>query len=443
LAIVTLISCQKQPVVSFGTTFVQDNNNAKILVADTFSANLSTIFLDSIATAGSGTMLIGRYTDPSFGTIMSRSFLQITPPASIPPISTYAGYDSIALIMRVNKGSYYGDTTIPQTYTVYRVSSYYTLPYQQNTFYSNSSFPIDSLHPLGSQTVTIFPNSNYTTQLADDSVKIKLSDALGQDLYNKLYNQSDTLRNPTNFAFWFNGLCIAPSAGSSGDIFGFRDTVVVRVYYHEPSVTLLTHFIDFPMTNGGQQFNNIVHDNSANPWNKLNQPTQPIVAPQTPPLTPSSQTGGAAYLQPATGLQVKITFPSLRSLILRPDYLSVLRATLTIRPVPGSYSTVYKLPPQLGLFTTDQNNLPQSSLSGTGNLVVDYLYGNSTEYDYDITAYIQQQIALSTVNQNGLIINIPTGGNTTFARAVLADNTAPVTQRISLKIYYVSLFLNP
>ncbi|HMH22661.1 MAG TPA: DUF4270 family protein [Puia sp.] len=442
---ISLISCQKQPVTSFGSSYVQNNNNAKVAVADTFGVNMSTVYLDSIATAGTGTMMIGRYTDPAFGTIMSRSFLQIGPPSTLPVISSFAGYDSIALIMRTNKGFYYGDTTIPQTFNVYRLPYYYQLPYQQSTFFSNSSFPFDNSNPLGSQTTTIFPNASYTTQLAGDSVKIKLSDVLGRDLYNKVYNNSDTVRNATNFYYWFGGLCISPSDASKGDIYGFKDSVIMRVYYHEPGVVLTNKFIDFEIANGALQFNNITHDKTASPWNKLVLPTQ---NPQTPPLTPSSATGGAAYLQPATGLQVKLTFPTLRNLILRPDYLSVIRATLTVRPAQGAYSTIYKLPTTLGLYSTDQNNLAQFPLSGpsgalTGDLFIDYLYGATTAYNYDITSYVQQQIALNTVNQNGLILNIPSGGNTNFARAVLADNTAPVAQRVSLKIYYVSLFLFP
>jgi len=447
LAIFFFVACQKQPVVSFGTSFVQNNNNAKIVVADTFGAELSTLYLDSINTAGTGTMLVGKYQDPDFGIISSRSFLQLAPPSTIPTISNFAAYDSAALIMRVKKGSYYGDTTLAQTFTVYRVTDLYQLPYQQFTFYNHSQFAVDNANPLGSQTVTIAPNASFTTQYAGDSVKIKLSDALGQDLYNKLYNRSDSVITPAKFEYFFRGLCIAPSPASNGVIYGFSDSVTLRVYYHEPGVFLTNKFIDFGINNPGQQFNNIVADRSTtDPIKKLILPTQ---KPQTPPLTPSSLTNGVTYIQPATGLSTKITFPSLRDLRLRPDYLSVLRATLTVRPVPGQYSTLYKLPPQLNLYLTDRNNLQSSPLQGqsgvlNGDLVIDYLYGINTAYTYDVTPYIQQQIALTTVNENGLIMSTPSAvSNTDFSRVLLADKTFPVTQRISLKIYYVSLYLTP
>jgi len=445
LAILFFVACQKQPTVSFGTNFVQNNNNAKIVVADTFNAELSTLYLDSFATAGTGTMLIGEYQDPFFGKVSSRSFLEIAPPSTIPTISNYGTYDSVALIMRTQKGSYYGDTTIAQSYSVYRVTDLYRLPYQQFTFYNHSSFPIDPAS-LGSQVVTIAPNAGYTTQYAGDSVKIKLSNTLGQDLYNKLYNRSDTVTNLTNFLYYFRGLAIAPSPGSSGVVFGFRDSAILRVYYHEPGVLLTSKFIDFGVTDRGFQFNNITTDRTGTALANLVLPTQ---KPQTPPLTPSAATGGAAYFQPATGLLTKISFPSLRSLALRPDYLSVLRATLTVRPVQGDYSTLYQLPPQINLFLTDKNNLPGGALSGqggalNGDLQVDYLYGINTAYTYDLTPYIQQQIALTTVNENGLIMNTPqTLSNTSFNRVVLADKSKPITQRISLKIYYVSLYLTP
>jgi hypothetical protein len=451
LAIFFLVACQKQPVTTFGGTFVQDNNNAKVVVADTFSTDLATVYLDSVHTAGTGIILVGKYTDPAFGKVASRSFFQIGPPSSSPAISNYATYDSVGLIMRINR-SYYGDTTLTQNFTVNQVSSLYQLPYQQYSFYSNSSFPVKAT-PLGSADVTISPNIPFTSQRAGDSVKIKLTDALGKDLFNKVYNHSDTITNPANFQYYFRGLCISPGAASNGVIYGFRDTVILRVYYHEPGVVLTNKFIDFVTTNPSFQFNNITKD-----WTgtKLAKLVLPVKKPQTPPQTSSDTTGNAAYLQPATGLLVKLSFPTLKNLLSRPDYLSVLKATLTVRPVPGSFSTTWKLPPAVNLFATDHTNLqfgaPLSGITAsgspgtlTGDLVVDYLYGLNTAYTYDITTYIQQQIGLTTPlsSQDGLIMDLPSPANsTTFNRALFADKTYPVNQRVSLKIYYVSLYLN-
>src|SRR5580698_9365980 len=106
LATCVLAGCDK-PNINFGTTFV-NNNNTNIIVVDTFTASLSTVALDSFPTAGTGTMLIGRYNDPYFGNITSRSFLQMGIP-SIPGLTYQSAFDSLSLIMRVNK-NYFGDT---------------------------------------------------------------------------------------------------------------------------------------------------------------------------------------------------------------------------------------------------------------------------------------------------------------------------------------------
>ena len=94
------------PSINLGNPLI-DVSNANILITDTISADLSTVFIDSIPTAGTGSILVGRYKDPYFGTIASSSYVQLGVPANVPIISNLAGYDSIALIMRLNKYFYF------------------------------------------------------------------------------------------------------------------------------------------------------------------------------------------------------------------------------------------------------------------------------------------------------------------------------------------------
>ncbi len=445
LAVFFLVCCQKEPTITFGNNFVQNNNNSLIVVVDTVSVDLSTIFIDSAASAGTGTALIGNYNDNDLGYISSRSFFQVTPFA-VPSITNQAGYDSIALIMRINK-SFYGDTTLPVGFKVNQLQTTILHPYQQYTFYTNSSFPTDPTYLGSIGNVTVIPTGGYTSLFENDTIRIKMSDALGNELFTMLRNQSDTVKNSQTFINYFKGLCVSALNPAPAALYGFRDTMVMRIYYHEPTLITTNKFADFKLNNRPLQFNNVTVDRSATPLQYLIKPTGTV---QTPPETPSALTGNNAYLQPLTGLKIKISFPYLRNLLARPDFLSVLRAELIIKPKKGSYNIGnYRLPAVLNLNVTDLNNLIGGALTlngvtQTGNLTIDYLNAGNTSYSYDISGYIGQQIGLIGPNDNGLILNMPSPANdTTLNRLVLPDRVqAAVNDRVSLKLYYTSLKQN-
>ncbi|MHA4810725.1 DUF4270 family protein [Flavitalea flava] len=449
LALFSLVSCQKQPVLNFGSQFISDNNGANIVLVDTASVFLSTVYSDSTATAGTGYLQIGEFRDPYFGTINSRAFMQVAPPSPIPTITVNDGYDSIGLILLFKKGNpYYGDTTVSQSISINQVSTLYQLNSFQRGFFSNSSFPVDPVE-LGRGSATIAPNIPYTDQGFGDTVKIKMNDQLGLQLFNMIYNKSDTITKSADWLAWFHGLCLSATPGTRGAIFGFQDSAIMRIYYHQAAAYTAFKFIDFNVTNRGFQFNNIVTDWTGSPLAKV---TRPGPNPQTPPATPSDSTDHAAYIQTMTGLNVKMTFPYLSGISARADYLSILRAELTVRPIPESFGTTQKLPPQMGIYQTDHNNLIGSplvgSLSGsggiqTGNLDLDYLSPLNTSYTYDVTNFVKYQILnnSTTSGQNGLMLSIPfpAAGNS-FLRAALTDQTYPVKQRIRLSVYYISLY---
>ncbi|MDP4257210.1 MAG: DUF4270 family protein [Bacteroidota bacterium] len=447
LAGLGLASCQKQPILNFGPNFLPDNNGATIVAVDTSLVSLSTLYLDSTATAGTGYLLVGNYTDSYFGNINSRAFLQVLPPPQPPALQPSDSYDSIVLILQYKKGSpYYGDTTLRQSFMINQVSSLYQLSSFQRGVFSNSSFPI-SPTSWGSSSALIYPSIPYTSQGIGDSIKIRMPDSLGKLLYRMIQDNSDSIIKPTNWLNWFHGLCISPAPGSTGAIYGFKDSATMRIYYNEASAYTSQKFIDFNITNKSMQFNNIKVDRSNSPMKNLILPTQYL---QTPPTTPSALTNNNAYVQSITGSNVKITFPNLNAIAQRPDYIGVLRAQLIVRPVPGSFSTTWRLPPNLNLYVTDLYNsivtpLPSSTTGGiqNGNLVVDYLNPQNTVYSYDITSFVKAQIVNSsqTASQNGLVLSMPPpDGETTFNRAVLADATYPVSQRVTLIVYYISLY---
>jgi hypothetical protein len=294
----------------------------------------------------------------------------------------------------------------------------------------------------------IAPNIPYTSQGTGDTVRIRMDDNLGQTLFNMVYNKSDTVKTVSMFENWFNGLCISPGPGAPANIIdGFKDSCVMRIYYRANAEISSEAFIDFPLYNKSSQWNNVTVNRTGKAISNLTLPTQ---LAQIPPATLSSAIGNVGYVQTIGGLNVKLTFPFLSSIALRRDFIGLLRATLTVRPVPGSYSQIWRLPPAVGIYSTDLNNLIGAPLAAvgtasaqTGSLVLDYFNPLNTVYTYDVTNFVKVQITnpSPTATQTGLMLSVPAPANTgAFNRLIVADQTYPLSQQISLSVYYISLF---
>lgn len=435
-------SCVK-PSINFGTAFVNDNNT-NIIVVDTFSSLMSTVYFDSFPTSGTGSILVGRYKDNSFGIVTSQTYYQLAPPRVIPTITNQAGYDSLVLITRLNN-YFYGDTSVSQQYVVSQLKENMQYPGTQFAFFNNDSMAVES-SPLGIAAVSINPKGAYTSQLANDSLKVKLSDAKGLELFRMIQSVSDTVTNTNTFLGYFKGISMAPGSSTMGAMFGFKDTVVMRLYYHEPGVVMTPKFTDFIMWNRAFQFNHITYDRTGTPLQLLPSLKSPVTG--TPVEISSDSTANAIYVQNGTAVHAKLKFPYVWQLVQRPDFVSVLKAELVLSPLAGTYSPEITLPTQLQLFTTDETNQAGIPIAAAGsiygNFKIDYIYNVNTAYTYDVTSLIKAQIAdgIGNANHYGVMVSIPAPlDNTTFNRVIFpAKNNPNQSTKVVLKIYYASYY---
>jgi hypothetical protein len=432
LFLLAISACTK-PQISFQSVYNGDNAT-NVVQVDTFAVQLSTVFLDSFVTSGSSAQLLGRYIDPFFGTITSRSFTDIGAPAPLPTLDNNSVYDSIQLILRINK-NFYGDTLNTQRFLVSQLTQVLDFPGIQTAFFNIDSIPYDPAI-LGSIAVKINPTAGLTSQRVGDSLKISMPYNYGQQLFGLLYRQPDTLTNPALFRGYFKGLTVYPDPNFPGAMYGFRDTIVLRIYYHEPGPVTVQKTADFTTINAFTQFNQISADRTGTPLQALTQ---------TNPEISSRLTGNQAFFQPATAVYTKLLFPTITNLLAYQDYLAVMKAVLIIKPVQGTYSPLYNLPPQVNLTLTNQANTIGAVLPyGSGNLSIDYLYGTNTSYTYDITTYIQNALTQGAENnaKNGLMLIAPgTVTNTQFNRIVMGDAyNSQTSNQISLQIYYASYY---
>ena len=103
----------------------------------------------------------------------------------------------------------------------------------------------------------------------------------------------------------------------------FMTVVIMRLHYHETDVFPQSKFLDFPFyNNDNKQFNQVKSDRTGTPLSVFNSTNKEIV---------STSTGNSAFTQILTGFMAKIKFPTLRSLLLRPDFVKILKAELIIQ----------------------------------------------------------------------------------------------------------------
>lgn len=419
--------CEKTPI-QFGEAYV-DNSYSNIILVDTLTPQLSTIYTDSVSTSASGKMLVGGYTDNIFGKITTKSFFEVSPPA-VADLESSATFDSLELIIRPDK-SYYGDTTFPAKISVYQLTNNLTFPLYKTQFYNNTDFPVDPIS-LGSFNALIYPNHT-------DSIAIRLSDAKGQELFNLYRTKDVSMQSTTNFLNYFKGLQVSSSPSGMHAVYGFNDSAKMRLHYHVTGVFTESKYLDFSFYNtDNTQFNQVKSDRTGTPLAVFNSSNKEVA---------STATNGEAYLQYLTGFTPKIQFPSIRTLLLRPDYVKILKAELIIHTIDNSYNGYMPLPPRLYASPTDLSNVFGSPLTNksdgsyqTGSLLLDPIYQENTSYTYDVTSYLQQLVQVSATNNgNGLLLLPPSPANITTLNRMVIGNKQNTKGSIQLKLYYVSV----
>jgi len=372
-------------------------------------------------------LLIGNYTDPFFGAVSCRSFVQVG--LATGTIPTGSVYDSTEVVLRYNKTYCYGDTTKPYTITVNQLASPVALPPNQIYFYNKDSLAYNPTPAvLGS---TQLPSLRPSVI---DTLAITLNgDSTGINLFNQYVTGGVAVQNQPQFLNYFKGFAISGSNGNSF-VGGFNDTVEMRLHYHTPGIANTYTYLSFKMVNPLNEFNNIT----------VNRTGTAIAALSiTNNVLPSSATGNAGYGQYITSSMVKISFPYLQNLQLLPNFVKIIKATLLVKPVRNSFSLIYPLPPQLVLAQTDANNGIGSDIPGgqTGNLFIDGLTGMGTAYTYDLTAYLQNLMPLSGNNDSygyGLLL-LPPNQTSILNRIVVGDMTQPQNYTTEVQIYYAAV----
>ncbi|GAB3541116.1 hypothetical protein GCM10027443_39990 [Pontibacter brevis] len=427
-----LASCEDPNELGVG--LVDDNISGRYI--DTLTVNVSTVYLDSLATSNQGTMLVGQYTAPYSGTLQSNSVFPLTLPSTW-TVAEDAAYDSLKLIMPLG-GYYYGDTTQAQTLEVYRLQSdvrarrlspYFfneqpaSFFYAENALY-NVSKAVAAPEPLVSFTYTPRPVSK-------DTLNIPLPDELGQEWISLKKAGDSRLTDATSFFNYFKGLKLVSNGGSA--VIGFPvPAAKVRLYYSETSNgNKVARTKDFPISTAALQYNQIATDVEGTALEGLERGGSAL---------PAAQTGNVSVTQAGAGLMIKLDFPYLNDLRtqLSPDLIN--HAVLVVEPLQNTTQHPYPVPATLSLFRTNRTNVPLRPVpsntldENSVPLGANYVEANN-RYEFNVTSYVIQQLKTENTTGNALFLAPPTA---TYLKDV-SRLVVGGPQSVKLKIYYTTI----
>lgn len=419
------VSCYKDEI-QFGDIGHEDSHT-RIINIDTITPVISTVVLDSFPTNGNNILMIGRWYDAQLGTTDASTYIQFGRPADLASFSfpNDAVYDSLALTCKPIS-QYYGDTLTAQTFSVYELAYQPDYSYASRIYNTSATGVLPT--PLTSLTKLLNPGRG-------DSLQIRLPQAKGLDLYNKIRNNATEISNDDNFLHYLRGFCIRVGATDKGAIYSFNadSSVVLQLHYHTTIPTYQQHTVKFYVTRTDYQYNRIVSDRSHSPL----APTNNL---QTE-FFPNTQTP-YAFSQAGTGVLMKVKFPSLRNILGYTSVVKLISAKLVLKPVEQTFDNYgYRLPDSLYLAQTDASNLIGSPLTtGDGAYTLyatpslDYIDRINTNYTFDVSAYLNYLLTTAGTTEGGFFVLQEAPGTTRGLDRVLMGSASHPKYKTQLSI---------
>jgi hypothetical protein len=403
----------------------------KVILIDTLTVDMSTINFDSLVTSNQNRILLGNYDDPIFGKVKSDSYFQILASDydlykedSDTNLPNYV-YDSIAMVLRYDN-YFFGDTTQIQSFDIHRLTQKVKPNKEDKNFYNNSTLT------YASERLGVISYKPRPTE--KDSINIRMSDAFGSELFQKLKKRE--VVNFDEFTEYLKGMVITSSGASSSSVVGFNQTTsVMRLYYsRSPSESEKSLIKDFSILDATKQFNAITLDKTGTLIQNL---------PISSSKLPSSQTENKGFIQSGTGIACRIDFPNIKKLKYIAEKGAIVDAVLIIKPVANSYSKIYPLADSLRVYVGDNLNRISGTLNNSSGVAMYALLNKASDefnenvgYKLSIGGFLQKEMLKQSDSKSSLILTLP-NINKAVNRLVLANQKFP-NNKMELKIYYIT-----
>lgn len=412
-----MVACSKQ--AQYIST-VTPGENPYIIQVDSFQGNFVVFRTDSFLTSSDTFALIGHHRDTLFGSTSCAQYARFEWPG-LADIPNSAKYDSIELILQNNYNAY-GDSTAPMQFYVARLFA--PISNETNQFY-NTMKPATYPGIVGAASLRLRPH-------ADDSIRIRIAEDLGLELFNNIRSKADVVSSTDKFQEYFKGLKLYTDQEVTSQVASFKRSIILRIHYHEDDGNITAKQIDIKSSGSTFQFNGIDKEYTGSA----------LAAMQSAREVNSAALGNRFFVQEMMRIRTRIDFPGIRDVLTNSDYVKVLNAQLELKPV-GSSWVQYPVPNQMNIYTRKIDQSLSAALingegqSQTGSLSIDNLYGTDTRYLYDVTDYINSELSATAFTTEQLVL-IPSGTQGLMSR--LAGNTTQSTEQrtrliISLLVY--------
>lgn len=400
-------------------------------MVDSFSVRMSTVKLDSIPTSATTVGLIGFFENSATGSVQANTYANFDLTSTISGISDEEVFDSIT-IQLFYSGYQVGDTTQLQKLQVYRLTNQLALREADDSktyLYNTSSFPHEN---------TSCGKLDYYPNDADGSIEIRLDDAIGQDIIQKVMDDADEVANNTNFNEYLKGFVIMPTYDSGRGIIGFSaDSTQLTIYAHHMDFEKVEDTFAFTVSSDNTYYNQIITDRSGTPFESLSGQREELL---------STSSGNLAYIEGSAGVVARIDFPSLND-IFKLENKILLKAELELRPADETYET--ELPTKLDFYKTDKvnrigdqltyTNSSGSSVSLEASLSLDELYHDNSSYTIDLTTFLSDELSGNYYDTNdGLIITVPLSDLLSTADLLILNGEKNKSNKPKLKLYFLT-----
>ncbi len=470
---VTLTACEDPQEIG-SEVFAQDIG---VLYTDTLTVDASTVLLDSILTSGTSSLLVGRTTDPSLGVIEANSYFHIVPFDTLYSTVDTAGrknvkwvrfpskVDSIRFFLPYN--FYQGDTNQRQTIKLMQLADNALLNVDKQ-YFSNSDAPTLSTKIIGQiQNAKIRPirNSNIISGAGKfDTLRMSITDP---SFISFIASQRDPKKDlatvGTEFRKTTRGFALTSESTKNAAIVGFDPIfALMRVYYnYKYTYTLrnkantadsITATVDTTKFNFLQVYDREIATPKNVRFNKITTARTGALAKlvKVTDALSSKQANGEVYIQNASGLVMKVQFPTLAKLKSRAD-IAINKAELVLEP--NANPSNFALPSDLILIeSTKDNRLVRTTKDATGNLRIVTGEGSTSTYQnrantftFNVTSSLQN-ILSGRSPSNGWVISPTTFTTNAQGTRGLASGTKILSsdvdravfnaKNIRLKVYY-------
>lgn len=423
-------SCSKT-TEKIGNGLLPESDHMAVSFTDTIELSCHAESIDSMATKGMTTILLGSMVDPVMGRTDASIFTQLHLSATNQRFGAEPVVDSIVLQLAIS--GYYGDTTTLQTVHVYELAD--TLSSYSN-YYQCSDVEVKpndlangfQFYPRPRTTGTVVGTDTLTHSI----IRIPLDNSFGEQLVQADSTLYDT---PEQFKTFLSGLKICCEPVSQGGAICYfyptsNDITVLQLYYRESPDEESSRRFNFYITADDVYFNQYQHDYTLG----SDLFTQQLVEGDT---SLGQQT---LYLQSMGGIRSVIRFPNLRRWTegFDPQEHLVINEAKLILPASSILddSSVYKAPSSLALLSIQPD--------GTTALLPDYYEGNnyyggsysSEQHNvvFRIGEYVQRVLSNKT-DSEGLYLSI-NGAAFNAQRWIIAGPAADQEERMRCEIKY-------